>query len=147
MEHLLLAAATRTQDDAVNAASNVGLYVSERVTATIFGANNTINSIIGADGSNNSITVGANDGVRLDGGSSDSRPPGAGSFVSSADAGVTLSHFNPYPAGIADLLDGSGDYLSASAFGPLTSDVAGALQRVLGGGNATDIAGSVWDFG
>ena len=148
MKHLLVAAATLTQGDNDNAAPNVGIYHSARVTATIFAAGDSIHSIIGVDGSNHSIAVGANDGGWLDGASSDSLTLAAsvGAFVDSGDIGGMLSHFS-HPAEMVDLLNGSEGYFSASASGPLTSDVPGDLQRPLGGRDATDIAGSIWDFG
>jgi hypothetical protein len=148
MDHLLVAAATLTQGDNDNAASNVGIYDSARVTATIFGAYNTVHSMIGANGSNPSIAFGANDGGWLDGASSDTLALATrvGAFADSSDIGVMLSNFS-HPAEIVDLLNGSEGYFSASAFGPLTSDVPGDLQPALGGGHATDIAGSIWDFG
>jgi hypothetical protein len=148
MEHVLLATATLTQGDADNAASNVGIYDSARVTATIFGAYNTVHSMIGGNGSDHAIAVGANDGGWLDGAGSDSLTLATrvGAFADSADIGVMLSNFC-HPAEIVDLLNGSEGYFSASVFGPLTPDVPGALQRELGGGHATDIAGSIWDFG
>jgi hypothetical protein len=149
MEPLLFAAAALTQSDTVNEASYAGIYVSAGVTATIFGANNAMNSMIGVHGSNHAIMVGANDGAWLDGGSADSLTlaTGVGAFVSAGDVGVTLSHFNPHPAAIVDVLYGSGGHVSASAFGPLGSDVAEGLQLGLGGGHAIDVAGSVWNFG
>jgi hypothetical protein len=148
MEHLLVAAATLTQGANDNAASNVAIYESAQVTATIFGAYNSVHAIIGSNGSNQSIAVGADDGGWLYGASNDSATLATrvGAFTDSSDIGVMLANFSA-PAEIVDLLNGSEGYFSASAYGPLTSDVAGALQRELGGGHATDIAGSIWDFG
>lgn len=146
MEPLLVAAATPTQGANDNAAANVAIYDSAQVTATIFAACNPVHATIGVTGSDQ--TGGANDGGWLDGASSDTLTLAAhvGAFVDSSDIGVMLSHFSA-PAGIVDLLNGTEGYFSASAFGPLTSDVPDALQRVLGGGHATDMAGSIWDFG
>ena len=148
MKHLLVAAATLTQGANDNAASDVAIYDSARVTATIFGACNTVHAMIGSDGSNPSVAVGANDGGWLDGARGDALAlvAGVGAFADSSDLGAMLSNFSA-PAEIVDLLHGSEGYFSASAFGPLTSDVPDALQRELGGGHATDIAGSIWDFG
>jgi hypothetical protein len=147
MEHLLVAAATLTQGANDNAASNVAIYESAQVTATIFGAYNSVHATIGSNGSNQSIAVGANDGGWLDGASSDplALAAGVGAFADSSDIGVMLASFSA-PAEIVDLLNGSEGYFSASAYGPLTSDVPSALERALGGGHATDIAGSIWNF-
>ena len=148
MEHLLVAAATLTQGANDNAASAIGIYNSAQVTATIFGAYNTVHSTIGSNGSNQSIAVGADDGGWLYGASNDSATlaTSVGAFTDSSDIGVMLASFSA-PAEIVDLLNGSEGYFSASAFGPLASDVPGDLQPALGGGHATDIAGSIWDFG